>query len=82
MERLLQYWDDLDDMVGIFGLYAERIRRFTLFILSTLLFFLILVGGVMLALAKPPLALAAVTLLSVALMYHSVTQPTGLSKSA
>ena len=72
---MLRYWDDLDDLFGILGLYAERIRRAALFALSTCPFIALLAAGILLALAKPPLALAAVTLLVVALMYRTITSP-------
>lgn len=75
MERVIQYWDDLDDLIGALGLYAERIRRIAVFALSTCLFLALLVGGILLALAKPPLALAAVTILVTTLMYRTVTNP-------
>lgn len=73
MERLAQYWDDLDDLVGIVGLCAERIRRFVLFLLGAAGFALGVGAGVMIALDRPPLALAIVTILIVLLMYRSVT---------
>ena len=75
MERLLLYWDDLDDIVGIIGLYAERIRRLLLFALGTLAFLGTAGGCIVLALVEPPLAMAAVTLTLVTMMYRSVTSP-------
>ncbi len=73
MERLLLYWDDLDDYVGAIGLYAERIRRLALFVIGTLAFLAIVGGCILLALVEPPLAMAAVTLTFVTMMYRSVT---------
>jgi len=75
MERFLQYWDDLDDLCGAFALYHERIRRFVLFTLYTLCIGSLQLGGVLLAIYKPPLALAAATILLVTLMYRSATGP-------
>ena len=75
MERLAQYWDDLDDLLGIVALCAERIRRFVLFLLGAATFFGALYAGMMVALQDPPLALAIVTVLLVFLMYRSVTSP-------
>ena len=75
MERILLYWDDLDDLVGMVGLFAERIRRVLLFVVAGLAFFAALAGGIVLALIEPPLAMAAVTLMLVTLMYRSVTTP-------
>ena len=73
MERLLLYWDDLDDLVGAVGLYAEQIRRFVLFTIATLVFLALVSGCILLAIVEPPLAMAAVTLFLVTLMYRSVT---------
>ena len=77
MERVLQYWDDLDDLVGTIGLVAERIRRLVLFILYTAFVATLQLGGILLALAEPPLALAIVTILFVTLLYRSATNPPG-----
>jgi hypothetical protein len=73
MERFLLYWDDIDDLVGAVGLYAEQIRRFVLFTIATLVFLVLVSGFILLALVEPPLAMAAITLLLVTLMYRSVT---------
>ncbi|MDX1517371.1 MAG: hypothetical protein R3288_11055 [Woeseiaceae bacterium] len=75
MERLAQYWDDLDDLLGIVALCAERIRRFVLFLVSAATFFVAVYAGMMIALNDPPLALAIVTILLIFLMYRSVTAP-------
>jgi hypothetical protein len=73
MELLIQWLDDLDDLVAAFGLYREQIRNALVTMLSTLFVLLVQVGGVILALAHPPLALAAALLLFVSLLYRSVT---------
>lgn len=73
MERIAQYWDDLDDLLGAIGLYAERLRRFALFMLTTALFLSTVLGGILIALTDPPLALAVATILLILLMYRSVT---------
>ncbi len=75
MERLAQYWDDLDDLLGIVALCAERIRCFVIFLLGAASFFFALYAGMLIALLDPPLALAIVTILLVFLMYRSVTAP-------
>ena len=75
MERLAQYWDDLDDLLGIVALCAERIRRFVVFLLAAGSFSVAVYAGMMIALADPPLALAIITVLLVFLMYRSVTAP-------
>jgi len=75
MESVLQYWDDLDDLIGAARLVAERARRLFLFVLSALAFMALLVAGIVLAFREPPLAMATATLLFVSLMYRSVTGP-------
>ena len=75
MERFLQYWDDLDDLVGIIGLYAENLRRAFLFALATLSFFGGVCGAAILAFFVPPVGLGLATMLLVILMYRSVTAP-------
>ncbi len=75
MEVWLQYLDELDDLVGIIGLCGERIRRGLLLLLSSILFCSFLLGGVVLALEHPALALGAVTMLSVVLLYRRVARP-------
>jgi len=73
VERVLQYWDDLDDLVGACALYQERARRIMLFSFYTVLIAGLQIGGIVLAIYEPPIALAAVTILLVTLMYRSVT---------
>jgi hypothetical protein len=75
MERVLLYWDDLDDIVGAFALIAERIRRLLLFTLSAVLVAALQFGGILVALNKPPLALAIATILLVTLLYRETTSP-------
>ena len=72
MECLLQYLDDLDDLVHMLAFAAERI--FTFFkALAMLALALGLQGcAVTLALVQPPLALAAASLLCVGLLYRAV----------
>lgn len=81
-ERALQYWDGLDDLVGAIALRGERIRQLVLFSLSTLIFLTLCLGGVVLAFAEPPLALATAVLLLVALMYRHATSRRTLEISA
>lgn len=75
MERLAQILDDLDDVIAMLGLVSEKIRSAALSILSTCLAALLVMGGVLLALAHPPLALATALLLFVTLLYRAVTSP-------
>jgi apolipoprotein N-acyltransferase len=57
------------------GLVSENIRGFLLGLLATCTTVVIQVGGILLALAHPPLAMALAMLLFVSLLYHSVTSP-------
>ena len=75
MERLIQLLDDLDDLISIVGLLSERIRSALLSLLITCAGLAIQVGGILLALRHPPLALATAMLLFVSLLYRSVTSP-------
>jgi len=75
MERLVQLLDDLDDLFSMVGLISERLRRTFLSFLLTGILFAVQVGGVLLALVHPPLALATVIILFVTLLYRSVTSP-------
>lgn len=75
MEFLLQYLDDLDDLYGALGLVWEKMRRTLFKLISVAMVFAVLAGGVALALAHPPLALATSTMLFVTLLYRSVTSP-------
>ena len=77
MERLVQYLDELEDIVCAVLTIGERIRRALqiLFVLTASL--LLQVLGVMLALARPSLALAAVALLVAGLLHHAAVAPSG-----
>lgn len=76
MERLLQYMDDIDDLIGTIGLVYEQLRRI-LVTMTTLVVFVVSIGsGVQLAAWHPPIALATCLLLFVTLLYRSVTAPT------
>jgi len=75
MECFLQYLDDLDDLYGAFGLVWEKLRRTLLKLISVLMVLAVGAGGISLALAHPPIALATSTMLFVTLLYRSVTVP-------
>ncbi len=75
MERVLQYWDDLDDLVGAIYLKAEYMRSLALFALAAAAICSLQLGGILIALAKPPLAMAIVTILLVTLLYRMATNP-------
>jgi hypothetical protein len=73
MERFMQYWDDLDDLLGMIGLVSERIRN----VLGLSAFLIVALslqaGGILLALRHPPLASAAACMLAFILLYHFAT---------
>lgn len=73
MERLAQYWDDVDDLLGIVALCAERMRRWALFLVVSGSYILATYAAVKIALQDAPLALAIATVLLVLLIYRSVT---------
>jgi len=75
LELLLQYLGEFDDLVSTFGLLAERIRNTVLTLMFLGFSLLVQIGGVLLALRHPPLALAAALLMFVTLLYRSVTVP-------
>ena len=75
MECLLQYVDDLDDLLGAVGLLWEGIRRAVFILFAAIMVLAATATGVWLALLQPPVAAAASTVLLVALLYRSVTSP-------
>lgn len=77
MECLIQYLDDLEDLVYAVALVGERIRRFVKFLLLSVIAVAIPVSGVLLALAAPPLALAAVFMAFSVLLYRAATGNAG-----
>jgi len=76
MERLLQYFDDLDDALGMIGLIVERLRRFLFALFSYLTLSIAVLASIWLATLHPPIALATSILLFVLLLYRAVTSPT------
>ena len=75
MERLLLYWDDLDDLAGATALLIGSLARRLLRLLK--LTVLAVIGAAMIVVGAytPPLGLAFATLLFVTLLYHRVTTP-------
>lgn len=71
MERLLQYWDDLDDLVGACALVAERIRHLLLFTLAALGYLMLLATAIAMAFMDRPLALAVATVLLAFLLHRA-----------
>lgn len=75
MERLAQILDDLDDLYFMVGLTGEKIRNVSMALLFSVLAAVLMSGGILLALAHPPIALATAIILFVSLLYHTVTSP-------
>ena len=75
MERILQWLDDLDDLLGTVGLLAERLRRALLSFARLLILLSVAACGILAALREPPLGLAVAILLFVFLLYRGVTRP-------
>ena len=75
MERILQYLDDLDDALGMLGLFLEQLRSFLFALFSYLSLATVGLAGIWLATLHPPFALATSTLLFVMLLYRTVTSP-------
>ncbi len=72
MERLLQYLDDVDDLVGLLGLSYESIRRFALRLVALVAGVLALSAGFLLALSYPSPALGIGLLLLIFLGYRTL----------
>lgn len=73
MELIVQYLDDLEDLVYAFALKWERIGRifrFTMFVAAS---GLAQVLAVVLAIYYPPLATAVAAILLVSLLYRGAT---------
>ena len=75
MERIVQYLDELEDLIYIVLTQRERIRRALKIMIILAASFLVQAMGVLLALSQPPLALAAVSLMIVGMLYKFATFP-------
>ena len=82
MEIFVQYLDDLEDLIYAFALRADRflqIVKFLAFISVSVSFQFL---GILLALASPPLAVAAASLLMVGMLYRGVVHNIPLAAAA
>ena len=75
LERLAQYWDDLDDWFWLLVLKLQKLRRLVRVFAHAAVAAALTVAGVVLATIEPPLALALAVLMFVALLYRAVTGP-------
>lgn len=73
VERFVQLLDDLDDLLSMALLLGEPLRKALIRLLATAVMLAIQIGGVLLALSQPPLALAAALLMFVGLLYRAAT---------
>lgn len=81
MEILVQYLDDLEDLIYAVALLAEKIRnavRFFLFMVASVALQLL---GVFIALISPPMAVAVASLLMVGMLYRGVVHNLPLAKA-
>ena len=82
MELFAQYLDDLEDLIYAFALLAERIlqaAKFFVFVSVSVSFQIL---GIMLALASPPMAVAAASLLMVGMLYRGVVHKIPVAATA
>jgi len=75
VERVLQYLDNLDDLLCAAGLIAESLRNLAFSLAFVFASLAIQIGGILLALSHPPFALVTALLMCVTLLYRSVTVP-------
>jgi uncharacterized membrane protein len=75
MEWVVQFFDDIDDLVSMLGLVVERLRKAFRFMLLAIASVALPAGGIALALLHPPIALGTAFLMLVSLFYHVVTSP-------
>ena len=73
MERLAQYFDDLEDLYFAIGLLMEKIRRGSQVVALLVASVVLQVGGIALALSQPPIALSVVCLTIVGMLYRGAT---------
>jgi len=81
MEVLVQYLDDLEDLVYTIALLAEKIRNAVRFFLFMATSITLQILGVLIALASPPIAVAIASLLLVGMLYRSVVHSPLLAKA-
>lgn len=72
MECLIQYLDELEDLIFAIALKAERIRMAVSFFIFMATGAALQVFCVLIALQHPPIALAVASLLAVGMLFHAV----------
>lgn len=74
MECVLQWLDNLDDLVSVLRMQAESLRRIALAFLTFVAGGIAAVGGALLAVLQPPLAFAIASLLTVSVLYRGTVR--------
>ncbi len=74
MERFVQWLDDIEDLVYAVLLTRETIRRRLKAVFYAIAALALLGASVLLALASPPIAVAAGSLLLVTILYRGAVQ--------
>ena len=74
MERFVQWLDDIEDLVYAVLLTRETIRRRLKAVFYAIAALALLSASVLLALASPPIAVAAGSLLLVTILYRGAVQ--------
>ena len=82
VERILQYLDDLEDIIFAVPLIAEQLRRAIFRILFLLGSICLQIAGVVLALFHPPLAMAVVVLLLTGMLFRAAVIPVSRTLAA
>ncbi len=72
MERLAQYWDDLDDLFWSFAASGERVRILLFVVAGIAVVIGAAAAGIALGLSKPALALGAASLMAILLMSRAI----------
>ncbi len=81
MEVLVQYLDDLEDLLYAIALLAEKIRNVVQFFLFMAAALTLQLLGVLIALVSPPMAVAVASLLMVGMLYRRVVHNLPLAKA-
>lgn len=74
MECVLQWLDNLDDLVSMLRMQVESFRRIALALVTLTAGGIVAVGGALLAALQPPLALALASLLTVSVLYRGTVR--------
>ena len=82
MERLVQYLDELEDLIYAVALLRESFRRVLRFVCFLSASLVVQVSAVVLALAAPTIAVAVASLLLVGMLYRGVVHNVPMAATA